>query len=178
MIDLILMRGLFCGVSEGCFKIMNLHPSSLYLGKNSTMLRDENVLEPLFEDSRLPELLGEANARWKNEQQLREEFYEKIQPGDKWEFINGKIIMHSPAKEKHTQARKKLSYLLQTFVSLNDLGEVHDETALAALTRNDYLPDIAYFSKEKTDHFKPDTWKYPAPNFVVEVLSDSTKKNG
>ncbi len=151
------------------------HPYSLYLNKISAMLKDENILEPLFEDSRLPELLKEANARWKTEQQLREEFYEKIQPGNKWEFINGKIIMHSPAKEQHTEARKKLSMMLQIYASLHDSGKVHDETALIALTRNDYLPDIVFFSKEKTTTFKPNTWKYPAPDFVVEVISNSTK---
>lgn len=133
------------------------------------------MLDPILEDLRLPELLDELNARWKSEQQLREEFYEKIQPGDKWEFINGKIIMHSPAKEKHNQARKKLSFLLQAFVSMNDLGDVYDETALVSLTRNDYLPDILFFTKDKLVSIQPDTWKYPIPDFVVEVLSDSTE---
>ncbi len=140
------------------------------------MLRSENVLEPLLEDSRLPELIEELNVRWKNEQKLREEFYEKIQPGDKWEFINGKIIMHSPAKEKHTQARKKLSLLLQIYVSAHGNGDVYDETTLVALTRNDYLPDILYYSKEKLDKILPNTWKYPIPDFIVEILSKGTKK--
>jgi Uma2 family endonuclease len=138
------------------------------------MLRDSEIIEPILENLHMPELVEELNVRLKEEQRLREDFYEKIQPGDKWEFINGKIIMHSPAKEKHTEARLKLSMLLQIFTSLHDLGQVKDETALVALTRNDYLPDILFFSKEKASKFKPDTWKYPAPDFVVEILSDST----
>ncbi|MCY7328680.1 MAG: Uma2 family endonuclease [Saprospiraceae bacterium] len=138
------------------------------------MYSDATVLEPILENPRMPELLQELQTYWKNEQQLRAEFYDKIQPGDKWEFINGKIIMHSPAKEKHTEARQRLSYLLQTYVSLHPTGVVRDETAMVALQRNDYLPDIVYFSHEKSRLFEPDTWKYPAPDFVVEVLSDST----
>jgi len=138
------------------------------------MYSDATVLEPILENPRMPELLQELQTYWKNEQQLRAEFYDKIQPGDKWEFINGKIIMHSPAKEKHTEARQRLSYLLQTCVSLHPTGVVRDETAMVALQRNDYLPDIVYFSHEKSRLFEPDTWKYPAPDFVVEVLSDST----
>ncbi len=138
------------------------------------MYSDAAVLEPILENPRMPELLHELQTYWKNEQQLRAEFYEKIQPGDKWEFINGKIIMHSPAKEKHTEARQRLSYLLQTYVSLHPTGVVRDETTMVALQRNDYLPDIVYFSNEKSRLFEPDTWKYPAPDFVVEVLSDST----
>lgn len=138
------------------------------------MYSDAAVLEPILDNPRMPELLHELQTYWQNEQQLRATFYDRIQPGDKWEFINGKTIMHSPAKEKHTEARQRLSYLLQTYVSLYPTGVVRDETALVALQRNDYLPDIVYFSNEKAHLFEPDTWKYPAPDFVVEVLSDST----
>jgi Uma2 family endonuclease len=140
------------------------------------MLRDENVLEFLLEDSRLPELIEELNVRWKNEQQLREEFYKKIQPGDKWEFINGKIVKHLPFKDKETKARMALNLLLQTYVSMHDGGTIRDVTALVALTRNDYLPDIVYFSREKSADFTPDTWQYPIPDFVVEILSKGTEK--
>ena len=139
------------------------------------MLRDrDHVLDPILENIRLPELLDELNVQWKNEQQLREDFYEKIQPGDKWEFINGKTIMHSPAKEKHTEARRKLDYLLQTFVSIHDLGEVRSETSLVSLTRNDYLPDVMFFKKERALKLLPNTWKYPIPDFIVEILSKGT----
>ncbi|MEM1121798.1 MAG: Uma2 family endonuclease, partial [Bacteroidota bacterium] len=57
-----------------------------------------------------------------------------------------------------------------------DLGKVHDETALVSLTRNDYLPDIAFFPKEKSDKFSPNTWKYPAPDLAIEILSKGTAK--
>ncbi len=134
-----------------------------------------DVLEPILNEPNLRQLINELEDHWASEQRLREEFYEKIQPGDKWEFINGKTIMHSPAKDKHTDARQRLSYLLQTFTGLRYLGVIRDETALVALTRNDYLPDIAFFSKEKAAAFKPDTWKYPIPDFIVEVLSDGTE---
>ncbi len=141
------------------------------------MVQGVEFIESMFEHPLMPQLMQEIEVRWKNEQRLREEFYEKIQPGDKWEFINGKIIMHSPAKEEHTDARQNLSYLLQTFVGIHDLGKVRDETALVALTRNDYLPDILFFSKERAAAFHRKTWKYPIPDFIVEVLSDSTKSN-
>jgi Uma2 family endonuclease len=138
------------------------------------MLRDNEIIEPILENLHMPELVEELNVRLKQEQLLREAFYEKIQPGDKWEFINGKIVMHSPAKEKHTVARQRLDYLLQTYTSINDLGQVRSETSLVALTRNDYLPDILFFTKERATVIHPNTWKYPIPDFVVEILSDST----
>ncbi len=136
----------------------------------------QDVLEPILPPPRMRMLMNELEVRWEDEQRLREKFYQDIQPGDKWEFINGKIIMHSPAKYKHTEARKNLSLLLQMYVSTHPVGEVHDETSLVALTRNDYLPDILFFSKERAAAFTADTWKYPIPDFIVEVLSDSTEK--
>lgn len=136
-----------------------------------------DVLEPILRTPRMRILMNELETRWKEEQQLRDQFYHDIKPGDKWEFINGKIIMHSPAKKKHTDARKSLSLLLQMYIATKPLGVVHDETSLVALTRNDYLPDILFFSKEKAAGFHADTWKYPIPDFIVEVLSDSAEKN-
>ncbi len=138
------------------------------------MLRDNAIIEPILENLHMPELVEELNVRLKQEQRLRHEFYEKIQPGDKWEFINGKIVMHSPAKEKHTDARENLGGMLRFFVDLHQLGKVYSETSLVSLSRNDYLPDISFFSKEKSSKFQPDTWKYPIPDFVVEILSDGT----
>ncbi|MEK7257046.1 MAG: Uma2 family endonuclease [Bacteroidota bacterium] len=139
------------------------------------MFRDAEIVEPILESLWMPEIVEELNEHLKDEQRRREEFYEKIQPGDKWEFINGKIIMHSPAKNKHTDARENLGGMLRFYADLHDLGKVHSETSLVTLTRNDYLPDIVFFSKEKAKHFLPDTWKYPIPDFVIEVLSDSTE---
>ncbi|MCC6723138.1 MAG: Uma2 family endonuclease [Saprospiraceae bacterium] len=138
------------------------------------MLRDSEIIEPILENLHMPELVEELNVRLRQEQRLRHEFYEKIQPSDKWEFINGKIVMHSPAKDKHTDARENLGGILRFFVDLHQMGKVYSETSLVSLSRNDYLPDISFFSKEKSSKFQPDTWKYPIPDFIVEILSDGT----
>ncbi len=147
---------------------------ALFLEKISAMLRDNDIFEPFLDNLRMPELVEELYSRWKEEQRLRAEFYEKIQPGDKWEFINGKIIMHSPTKDKHTNARENLGGMLRFYVDLHQLGKIYSETSLVSLTRNDYLPDISFFAKEKSSKFKPDTWKYPIPDFIIEILSGST----
>ncbi len=139
------------------------------------MIYESTALDTIFDSPSMPELLEVMNGRWNQEKRLREEFYEKIQPGDKWEFINGKIIMHSPAKDKHTDARENLAGILRIYADMHESGTIYSETALVTLTRNDYLPDIVFFSKEKAVHFTPNTWKYPAADFAVEVLSDSTE---
>jgi Uma2 family endonuclease len=46
---------------------------------------------------------------------------------------------------------------------------------LVVLTRNDYEPDICYWRKEISQTFERGQMKFPAPDFVAEVLSPSTK---
>jgi Uma2 family endonuclease len=48
---------------------------------------------------------------------------------------------------------------------------------MISLTRNDYEPDVCFFSQAKAQHFVADQMRFPAPDFVVEVLSDSTEEN-
>ena len=60
---------------------------------------------------------------------------------------------------------------------MRDLGYVAHEKLLISLTRNDYEPDVCYFSKKKAATFTPNQMKFPAPDFIAEVLSESTEKN-
>ena len=110
------------------------------------------------------------------ERKKREHFYEIVEENKKMEFINGEIIIHSPVKLQHNSATKLLCGLLNTFVIKNDLGFVGIEKIMISLTRNDYEPDICFFGKEKAKKFKPKQAQFPAPDFVVEVLSDSTAR--
>jgi Uma2 family endonuclease len=50
------------------------------------------------------------------------------------------------------------------------------EKLFISLTRNDYEPDICFFSKERADEFIEGQMKFPAPDFIVEVLSPSTEE--
>ncbi len=43
------------------------------------------------------------------------------------------------------------------------------------LTRNDYEPDVCFWRKERTADFEPKQSANPAPDFIVEILSKSTK---
>ncbi len=112
----------------------------------------------------------------KAEQKKRRHFYEIVEENKKMEFINGEIIFHSPVKKQHNSATKLLCILLQTFVAKNKLGFVGIEKIMVSLTRNDYEPDICFFGVEKAKKFKKNQVQFPAPDFVVEVLSDSTEK--
>ena len=111
------------------------------------------------------------------EQDKRRHFYDIIEENKKMEFINGEIVLHSPVKIEHNTATKLLFVLLNTFVGKYDLGFVGIEKILISLTRNDYEPDICFFGKEKSAKFKKGQMKFPPPDFVVEVLSNSTAKH-
>jgi Uma2 family endonuclease len=92
----------------------------------------------------------------------------------KAEFINGEIIIQSPVKMMHWKALENLSTLLSVYVKFSDLGYIGTEKVMIALERNDYEPDIVFFSKAKALQFTEDQVLFPAPDFVVEILSKKT----
>lgn len=110
----------------------------------------------------------------KAEGEQRRNFYEIIDENKKMEFINGAIEFHSPVKLEHNKATGWLYKLLDTFVAKNNQGFVGIEKILISLTRNDYEPDVCFFGSAKAGEFKRGQMKFPAPDLVVEVLSEST----
>jgi Uma2 family endonuclease len=58
----------------------------------------------------------------------------------------------------------------------NMRAAIGHEKILVALTRNDYEPDVCFFSAAKARTFQPDQTVFPAPDFVAEVLSRSTEQ--
>lgn len=137
----------------------------------------DSVLDFILHSPRLPEYFQEIERRLREESDRRQKFYDDVTDDGKWEFIDGQVIMHSPAMNRHLHAVKHLTKLLDTFVSIRRLGVVHSEKCMCRFPRNDYEPDVVFFSKEKARDFNAKTMLFPAPDLVVEVLSDSTAKN-
>lgn len=135
----------------------------------------EAILEPLIHSPKLYFYLQELESIFGQEEKKRQRFYGNIREDQKVEFINGKIIMHSPVKLEHNQTSSRLFNLLHNYVTIHQLGFVGYEKLLIAMTRNDYEPDICFFSKDKSSHFTRQQTKFPAPDFVVEVLSAATE---
>lgn len=132
------------------------------------------VLEPLLKSPKLTLYADQLQQYLAEERHKRAAFYDWITEDIKAEFINGEIVMQTPARKQHTDASMNLSSLLDAYVELQALGYVGAETVLIALTRNDYLPDICFFRAEKAQNFLSEQVKYPAPDFIVEVLSPGT----
>jgi Uma2 family endonuclease len=132
-------------------------------------------VEQLLASSTLPETVETLVRALTREQMLRQKFYHDITPENKWEFINGEAILHSPALHRYLLAAQRLNNLLRNYVSLHGLGVVHTEKAMCSFPRNDYEPDIVFFGKTKAALFGPDTLRFPVPDFIVEVLSSTTE---
>lgn len=135
-----------------------------------------SVLEPLLSSPELFEHFEALNRAIVIEQQRRRKFYEEITEDKKWEFINGEVIMHSPATNQHNRITGRLFTLLSVWVSQKQLGQVTFEKTLCQFPRNDYEPDIVFFGTTKASQLQPDTYFHPVPDLVVEVLSPSTEK--
>lgn len=134
------------------------------------------IRETIKHSPKLPLLLDELNKYWQDEKKRRIQFYKDLNEDTKAEFIDGEIVMHSPALDRHNEAVYLLTKLAGIFADIHNLGIVRAEKALIQLTRNDYEPDICFFGNKKAKKIHSNTLLYPVPDFVVEVLSPSTIK--
>jgi Uma2 family endonuclease len=134
------------------------------------------LVEQIIKAPTFPEIVDELQARLAKERARRQKFYEEMVEGQKMEFINGEIVVHSPAKLQHIEVKDNLYQLLQTYVRIHQLGRVMGEKALCVFPRNDYEPDVCFFGREQALSFQPRQLKFPPPGFIAEVLSDSTEE--
>lgn len=132
------------------------------------------TLDPILKSPLLALYTQRLQTMLDEEEREREAYYDWLTEDTKAEFINGEVVVQSPAKDRHTVASMNLSFLLGSFVEHHDLGAVRSETCLITLTRNDYLPDVCFFGREKSAEISPNQMKYPAPDFIAEILSPST----
>jgi Uma2 family endonuclease len=142
---------------------------------NNPFAARDQILQQIMQAPWLPQISNELQSVLEAEQEKRQRFYEEMSEEQKTEFINGEVIVQTPVKLRHSQTSDSLFSLLSLHVKKHNLGLVGHEKLLVCLARNDYEPDISFFEKEKAQNFKPNQMKFPAPDFVVEVLSESTE---
>ena len=134
------------------------------------------LLQQLKQSSDLPQVLEELTSFWEDEQRRRAEFYDWVTPDVKAEFINGEVIIHSPARNRHLDAVGNIYSVLRAFAKVHQLGEVKTKKAMCRFTRSDYEPDVCFFDAATAQPFTQDTTIFPVPQFIVEVLSPSTEE--
>ena len=135
------------------------------------------LLETMLDWPDLVKKMDAARAVLAREHERRMRFYEEMTESQKTEFINGQVVMHSPAKWRHIGASDLLFGLLSYHVNQRKLGRAAHEKLLISLSRNDYEPDVCFFRSEIANGFTSDQMRFPAPDFIAEVLSPSTESN-
>jgi Uma2 family endonuclease len=133
-----------------------------------------DLAEQILKRPDAPNLVWEMMKTLEDEARRRHDFREWLDENVKAEFINGEVILHSPVKKKHWQASDFLSTLLSVYTKIKKLGSIGVEKVLITLTRNDYEPDIVFFKNDKAKLFEKNQMLFPAPDFVVEILSKRT----
>jgi len=136
----------------------------------------KDLLVQLFNAPDAALIINQVKHHLEDEEERRLRFYNELDETVKAEFINGRIVLHSPVTRAHALAVMHISSALHQFVKENKLGEVHVEKSMIRLSRNDYEPDVCFFKNEKCRDFTLDQKLFPAPDLVVEVLSKSTAK--
>lgn len=131
----------------------------------------------LWDAPELPLILKAGAFRLENEALARQEFRDWLTSDIKAEFINGKKFVHSPARNIHSCVVLWLASILKAFSTAKGLGRIYVEKTLIGLSRNDYEPDILFFKTERLKDFTRDQMIFPAPDLVVEVLSETTKNH-
>ena len=94
---------------------------------------DASIEDNLLKIPSLPLLLGRMKIRLDDEKRQRAEFRSWLTEDLKAEFINGSIVMHSPAADDHNEAVLYLGGAANLFSTLHKLGKVRVEKALIGM---------------------------------------------
>lgn len=129
------------------------------------------LFEKLLNSPKLVLYLQAIENLLESERIKRKQFYQILAEHQRAEFINGKTIIRSSINEREDNARLFVLSLLETFVTKHGLGFLGSENMLVSLTRNDYQPDVCFFDSSRAIDFTAEQTKFPAPDFIVEIIS-------
>jgi Uma2 family endonuclease len=121
--------------------------------------------------------VAEYHRKIQEERSRLSDFMNLIHENMKAEFINGEIVMHSPVMGRHWDASSNIAGFLIPHVRQFNLGKVGIEKVMIDCSRNKYEPDIVFFKKDKAETFHKEQLLFPPPDFIAEILSDSTRQN-
>ena len=107
---------------------------------------------------------------------LTYEDYAKTPEGERWELIDGELIMAPSPKEAHQLVQVGLGAPMHLFAREKDLGRVYFAPFDVVLSDTDTVqPDLLFVSKERLHIITADNVQ-GAPDLVVEIRSESTAR--
>ena len=84
----------------------------------------DQLIEPIRHSPLLPRIVEELQRQVAREQQIRSRFYAEMTPDQKVEFIDGKVLFHSPAKNRHVIATGCIFRAMSLFVEQKNLESI------------------------------------------------------
>jgi Uma2 family endonuclease len=106
-----------------------------------------------------------------------EEFLDLVDEDTLAEWVDGAIVMTSPANLRHQEIGRFLLTTLAGFVSVHNLGRVVDPPFQMKLPRSGREPDVIYIANAHLDRLTPTYLNGPA-DLVVEIVSpESTHRD-
>ena len=102
--------------------------------------------------------------------------YAAMPEGERYELIDGVLIMVVSPNREHQSIQFKLSLRVGNLVEDEDLGWVFNPPFDVVFTRNEVVqPDLVFVSKER-EHIITAANIQGAPDLVVEILSPSSTR--
>lgn len=86
------------------------------------------------------------------------------------EWVDGRVVMNSPANFRHQDIINFLLEVLRTYVRIHDLGKLVDGPFQMKLGHSGREPDIMFVAREHLDRLTPTYLDGPA-ELVIEVVS-------
>ncbi len=100
--------------------------------------------------------------------------YLKTSDDERYELLNGELILSPSPKEIHQYISGNLYFKIATFVRERSVGKVYFSPFDVVLSDTNVVqPDILFISNERTEIITPDNVR-GAPDMVVEILSPAT----
>jgi Uma2 family endonuclease len=90
------------------------------------------------------------------------------------EYVDGVLIVHSPASPKHEDRCSFLLFLLRGFAARRRLGSVLSSNSVMQIGERRFCPDGSFLAMNHADRVQPDRIEGPM-DLVFEVLSQSTR---
>lgn len=107
---------------------------------------------------------------------LTYEDYAQTPDDERWELIDGELIMAPSPKEAHQATQGDLGAPMLLFVRENDLGKVYFAPFDVVLSETDTVqPDLLFVSKDRL-HIVTEDNVQGVPDLVVEIRSASTAR--
>ncbi len=122
------------------------------------------------QEPELRELLLKALHEPPRRRMTYEEFLEWADEDTLAEWVDGKVVMYSPASDRHQDLTRFLTVVLSTYTEILDLGVIRPAPFQMKLAHSGREPDLLFVAKENLSRLKETYLDGPA-DLVVEVVS-------